>query len=142
MPMYDFENLLRAWAKSVFGLFVGFTVFYAFNSVFLGVLAAAFFFFIPVSNPASERIVNSSLFGGVMLIILFWAFGHQAQQVNLAAMVAVWAPSARGGRSKTTVRPSATVTAVADSYVDQGNITSVGGGSDNFIVVRIFMQQQ
>jgi hypothetical protein len=30
---------------------------------------------------------------------------------------------------------NATVTAVADSYVDQGSPTSVGGGSDSFVVV-------
>ena len=48
--------------------------------------------------------------------------------------------SATGNQATTastfcTTPSSGTVTAVADSYVDQGSPTSTGGGSDNFVVV-------
>ncbi|MEM5812364.1 MAG: hypothetical protein QW286_01470, partial [Candidatus Aenigmatarchaeota archaeon] len=83
MPGYDFENLIKAWSKSAFGLFVGLAFLYAFNSWFLCVLAWAFLFFIPFTNRNAENTINRMVFGIVMGILLFWAFGFGDSPIGL-----------------------------------------------------------
>lgn len=73
--MYDFENFVKAWARSAFGVFIAFAFWWAFDSFFLGFMALAFFFFVPISNVKAENAVNRIIFGALMILLLFWAFG-------------------------------------------------------------------
>jgi hypothetical protein len=75
MPRYSFHDYTKAWLKSIFGLFVALAFWWAFNSIFLGVLAFAFLCFIPLEDEDSETIVNRLMFMAIMFVLLLWAFG-------------------------------------------------------------------
>lgn len=66
------RSITRLWFKSLFGLFIAFEFFWIFNSVFLGLLAAAFLFFIPMYK--EKDITNTMMFAVIMIIALYMAF--------------------------------------------------------------------
>lgn len=64
------------WLRSLFGVFIAILFITIFESWFLGMLAFAFLFYIPVpSNLKNIRNPNFWLFGIIMIILLFSAFG-------------------------------------------------------------------
>ncbi len=71
---YTAQEFIRAWSRSIFGVIIGIMFWWIFDSLFLGFLTIAFFFFIPSQNSDSERRANRILFGGLMVILLFLAF--------------------------------------------------------------------
>ena len=72
--VYTFDNYVRAWVRSAFGVFAAFAVYYALNSAFLGVLTFAFLFFIPLSDRNTETTTNRIIFCVLMFVLIFWAF--------------------------------------------------------------------
>jgi hypothetical protein len=68
----------EGWFRSLFGVFVAFMFWYVFNSYFLGFLALAFLFYIPVDPQNPPRGVSNPnfwLFGIMMVVLYMWAFG-------------------------------------------------------------------
>ncbi len=74
MP-YAFHEYVKAWAKSALGLMIAILIGTLFSSVFIGFLTFAFLCFVPIQNDSTEKIINRSFFGLLMLVLLFWAFG-------------------------------------------------------------------
>ncbi len=66
------KSITRLWFQSLFGLFIAFEFFWIFNSLFLGLLTAAFLFFIPFYK--EKDITNRFIFAILMIIALYMAF--------------------------------------------------------------------
>ncbi len=66
------KSITRLWFQSIFGLFIAFQFFWIFNSLFLGLLAAAFLFFIPFYK--EKDITNTMIFAILMIAALYMAF--------------------------------------------------------------------
>lgn len=75
MPRYNTREYIRAWARAAFGLIVAIAIGMTFDSWFLGILTFTFLFFIPLPHTEDESGLNSVIFGILMTVVLFMAFG-------------------------------------------------------------------
>ncbi len=74
MGRYTTVGLINAWIRAVFGILIGVSIYFLLNSIFLGVMAMAILFFLPIGNERLEQRINSGWFAFVMYLLLLFAF--------------------------------------------------------------------